>query len=114
MTHKHTHLFPVNTEEERLLASKAQSELERDQQFLKHGDTELLGNLDLTNIESIENLSPSDDVILENDSMYNKVLDVSDINELSSLADYLVGKLPSSQTKMGAEEAISTESSQTD
>lgn len=46
--------------------------------------------------------------------MYNKVLDVSDINELSSLADYLVGKLPSSQTKMGAEEAISTESSQTD
>lgn len=87
LENKHLHLFPVNTEEDRILANKAQSELERDQQFLKYGDTELLGNLDLTNVESSAKTSASDDIKLENEPMYNKVLDVSDLNELSSLAD---------------------------
>lgn len=47
LTNKHTHLFPVETEEDKLLANKALSEIERDDQFLKHGDTQLLENIDL-------------------------------------------------------------------
>lgn len=89
LTSKHTHLFPIHNEEDQLLADKALSELKRDQQFLKHGDTQLLENIDLSNNDN-DNITPvnvNESEVLNNEPMQSKVLDVSDINELSSLAE---------------------------
>jgi hypothetical protein len=89
LTNKHTHLFPVNTEEERILQNKAITELERDGEFLKHGNVELLENISLNQKSTTDTPTPTptDTLLLDNSPMYNKVLDVSDLNELSSLAD---------------------------
>eukprot|EP00801_Mesodinium_rubrum_P001068 Mrub_01068.p1 GENE.Mrub_01068~~Mrub_01068.p1 ORF type:complete len:760 (+),score=136.67 Mrub_01068:47-2326(+) len=111
LTNKHTHLFPVETEEDKLLANKALSEIERDDQFLKHGDTQLLENIDLK--EKDDQITITDETkVLEREPMYSKVLDVSDISELSSLADYLVGKLPVSQKKVDTNSQLTNKSDQ--
>lgn len=87
MTSKHIHLFPIVTDEDKSLADKAKLELERDEQFLKYGDTQLLENIDLKEKDQIVNLDTNEDKVLQRELLYSKVLDVTDLNELSNIAD---------------------------
>lgn len=47
----------------------------------------MLENIDLKEKDQIVNLDTNEDKVLQRELLYSKVLDVTDLNELSNIAD---------------------------
>jgi len=47
----------------------------------------LLENIDLKEKDQIVNMDTNEDKVLQRELLYSKVLDVTDLNELSNIAD---------------------------